>query len=418
MPFIRRRGLTAAAAVIAAVMVTTTACSKSDEAGAKASGETTAQAGAGSDVDTGENEGGGDTTIGGFKLPEGVPTELSGDALQKWKNGGWQDFDDWASKAEDFANPYIEDFWTPERIARAKAQMPTQLPEIADAGNVSKGSNKTTKVWLPDGSVKRQNASKVKATYHKNAAPVGKLFFTTPQGSSVCSAAVVKDPAHPGKSNLVWTAGHCVHAGKGGGWYRNIAFVPSFNNTARLNISQASANYRASNVSPYGLFWADWATTSGTWIKGGNASQGTVAAAYDYAVLHVKPEKGAKSLEERVGSALPVWFNAPAANKVKNMKVRGYPAEAPYDGSKMYHCQGATKRFVLGYSYPSDYPAQYMVGCTLNGGASGGPWFMSHKGRTYLVSNNSLSDRSSFITGPRLGKNAKEVYLATSNKFK
>ena len=113
-----------------------------------------------------------------------------------------------------------------------------------------------------------------------------------------------------------------------------------------------------------------------------------------------------------------MWFNAPAANKVKNMKVRGYPAEAPYDGSKMYHCHGATKRFVLGHSYPSDYPAQYMVGCTMNGGASGGPWFTTYKGRTYLVSNNSLSDRSTFITGPRLGKNAKQVYLATSNKFK
>ena len=72
----------------------------------------------------------------------------------------------------------------------------------------------------------------------------------------------------------------------------------------------------------------------------------------------------------------------------------------------------------LGHSYPSDYPAQYMVGCTMNGGASGGPWFTTYKGRTYLVSNNSLSDRSTFITGPRLGKNAKQVYLATSNKFK
>jgi V8-like Glu-specific endopeptidase len=418
-PSIRRRGLTAAAAVIAAVMVTTTACSKTDDDAAKGSDSTTAQAGAGANVDTGENEGDGDTTIGGFKLPKGVPTELAGDALQKWKDGGWQDFSsNWASKAEDFANPYIEDFWTPERIAEAKAQLPTKLPEIAEAGNTGKGGGKTTKVWLPDGKVKRQQAAKVKATYHRYAPPVGKLFFTTPQGSSVCSAAVVKDPAHPGKSNLVWTAGHCVHAGKGGGWYRNIAFVPSFNNTGKLNINQASRNYRAKNVSPYGIYWANWATTSGNWIKGGAASEGTVAAAYDYAVLHVKPEKGGQSLEERAGSALPVWFNAPAANKVKNMKVRGYPAEAPYDGSKMYHCQGPTKRFVLGYSYPSGYPAQYMVGCTMNGGASGGPWFMSYKGRTYLVSNNSLSDRSTFITGPRLGKNAKQVYLATSNKFK
>jgi hypothetical protein len=96
------------------------------------------------------------------------------------------------------------------------------------------------------------------------------------------------------------------------------------------------------------------------------------------------------------------------------MKVRGYPAEAPYDGSKMYDCRGATKRLVLA----SKTPAQFMIGCTMNGGASGGPWFMSHNGKTYLVSNNSLSDRKTFITGPRLGKNAKQVYLATSRKFK
>ncbi|BBC34240.1 putative lipoprotein [Streptomyces graminofaciens] len=415
-PFIRRRGIAAAAAVIAAVMVTTTACSKTEDEGTKASASSNAESNVDTgDVDTGSD--GGDSKLGDFKLPEGVPTELSADALAQWKNGGWQDFGTWASKAEDFANPYIEDFWTPERIAEAKENM-AQLPSVAEAGTAAKGGGKTTQAWMPDGTVKKQNAAKVKATYHKYAAPVGKLFFTTPQGSSVCSAAVVKDPAHPGKSNMVWTAGHCVHAGKSGGWYRNIAFVPSFNNTAKLNITQASNNYRASSVSPYGIYWADWATTSGSWIKGGDASQGTVAAAYDYAVLHVKPEKGAKSLEERVGTALPVWFNAPAANKVKNMKVRGYPAEAQYDGSKMYHCQGATKRFVLGYSYPSKYPAQYMVGCTMNGGASGGPWFTSYKGKTYLVSNNSLSDRATFITGPRLGKNAKEVYLATSKKFK
>jgi hypothetical protein len=135
-------------------------------------------------------------------------------------------------------------------------------------------------------------------------------------------------------------------------------------------------------------------------------------------VLHVKPEKGGKSLQERLGSALPVWFNAPAANKAKNMKVRGYPAESPYDGSKMYDCRGDTKRFVLGTSTTKQYPAQYMIGCTMNGGASGGPWFLSHNGHTYLVSNNSLSDRKTFITGPRLGANAKQVYLATSNKFK
>jgi V8-like Glu-specific endopeptidase len=45
----------------------------------------------------------------------------------------------------------------------------------------------------------------------------------------VCSGTVITDVNHPGKSNLVWTAGHCVHAGGGGGWYRNIVFVPAYN---------------------------------------------------------------------------------------------------------------------------------------------------------------------------------------------
>lgn len=320
---------------------------------------------------------------------------------------GWKDYSNWASKAEDFANPYIKDFWTPEKMAAAKSSIP-----VAQAGSTSFGSGNGATSYLPDGTVKRKTATKVKATYHHYAAPVGKLFFSSPEGAMVCSAAVVTDPAHPGKSNMVWTAGHCVHAGKGGGWYRNIAFVPSYNNGARLSNRQIT-DPRAKSVSPYGIWWADWATTSSQWIKGGG-HQGNAASAYDYAVLHVKPESGKKSLQERLGSALPVWFNAPAANKVKNMKVRGYPAEAPYDGSKMYDCRGATKRFVLA----SNAPAQFMIGCTMNGGASGGPWFLTHNGRTYLVSNNSLSDRKTFITGPRLGKNAKQVYLATSRKFK
>ncbi|MET7981502.1 MULTISPECIES: hypothetical protein [unclassified Streptomyces] len=403
MPSIRSRTLAAAAAVIAAVMITTTACdSKKDDAGASARPSASAQAGKG--VDTGQDDG--SVSIGGYKLPDGIPTELSGAALDKWKNGGWQDYSHWAAKAEDFANPYIKDFWSPEKMAEAKASIP-----VAQAGSTSSGSGSGATSYLPDGRVTKQTAAKVRGTYHHYAPPVGKMFFSSPQGNMVCSAAVVTDPAHPGKSNLVWTAGHCVHAGKGGGWYRNIAFVPSYNNSASLSSRQIT-DPRAKSVSPYGVWWADWATTSSQWMKGG-AHTGNAASGYDYAVLHVKPENGGKSLQEQLGSALPVWFGAPAANKVKSMKVRGYPAEAPYDGSKMYDCHGATKRFVLA----SSVPAQFMIGCTMNGGASGGPWFMSHNGRTYLVSNNSLSDRKTFITGPHLGDNAKQVYLATSRKF-
>ena len=414
MPSIRSRSFAAAAAVVAAIMVTATACdSKKDDDAAGSQASSSAQADKG--VDTGSDDDAG-TSIGGYKLPEGIPTELSGAALDKWKNGGWKDYSNWASKAEDFANPYIDDFWTPERIAKAKT-VAGDMPTVAKSTNMSSGSGGAVYAYEPDGPVRKYNATRVKSTYHKNAAAVGKLFFSTPEGEYVCSAAVVSDPKHPGKSNMVWTAGHCVHGGKGGGWYRNIAFYPSFNNKGNLNIQQATQNANSRSVSPYGNFWADWAVTSNNWIKGGSGHSGTWASTYDYAVLHVQQPKGHKSLQEQVGSALPVWFNAPAANKVKNMKVRGYPAGAPYEGSKMYDCRGATKRYVLGSSYPSKYPAEYQVGCTMTGGSSGGPWFTSHNGRNYLVSNTSLGGNGA-LTGPRLGPDAKAVYQAMYRKFK
>lgn len=78
-----------------------------------------------------------------------------------------------------------------------------------------------------------------KTPYHRNAAPVGKVFFDSPYGPAVCSGTVIKDVNPPGKSNLVWTAGHCVHAG---GWYRNLVFVPAYNDLGKSEAELSNAN--------------------------------------------------------------------------------------------------------------------------------------------------------------------------------
>jgi hypothetical protein len=129
MPSIRSRTLAAAAVVTAAVMITTTACDgKKGDDGASARPSSSTRAGKGA----GTGQGDGSVSVGGYKLPAGIPTDLSGAALDKWRNGGWKDYSDWASKAEDFANPYIKDFWTPEKMAAAKASIP-----VAQAGSTS-----------------------------------------------------------------------------------------------------------------------------------------------------------------------------------------------------------------------------------------------------------------------------------------
>ncbi len=258
------------------------------------------------------------------------------------------------------------------------------------------------------------DARAVSAPYHANAPEAGKVFFDAPDGTMVCSATVIEDPANPGRSNLVWTAGHCVHAGKEGGWYRNIAFVPSYNDGGLSATELETAGQE--EVAPYGVWWGDWAQTSDQWIEQGSATGGQ-GAPYDFAVIHVTPEQGGdgKSLEETVGSALPVDFDAPAVAEVKSLTATGYPAAAPYDGQTLYQCADAPGRLSINESDPT----MYRIGCTMTGGSSGGGWVATGSdGKPALVSNTSIGPSSAgWLAGPHLGQEAKGVYDSVSEKF-
>ncbi len=376
MPAIRRSAF-ATAAVTAAIALSATAC--------------------------GPNQPNADAKPSASVAPAGQSTQKlpSAQDLQKWKQGDWKKWDHWAHQAADFVNPVIKNLWKPSRMTQAK-DSPNEVPtSIGQDQGVS------------DPAPAPKAAQSVQTPYHNNAAPVGKVFFDTPQGSFVCSGTVVEDPAHPGKSNLVWTAGHCVHAGAKGGWYRNIAFVPSYNDQA-LAASQINGAPQ-SEVAPYGVWWADWAQTSNQWISTGSETGG-YGSPYDFAVLHVKPENATgKSLQETVGAALPVWFNAPAVNQFNSVGAWGYPAAPPYDGQKMFDCVGKPGRLSLDPSMPTEY----RLGCTMTGGSSGGGWFARMPGgQTALVSNTSIGPAdNTWLAGPHLGPEAQGVYQAISQRF-
>ncbi|MGW7433618.1 trypsin-like serine peptidase [Streptomyces sp. NPDC054861] len=384
------RPLLASAAAVAALTLTVTACGPTEEnAGDKPSASATPSAG------------------GKVTIPEDLKDRLKerGIDLDKWRNGEWKnwDRDKWLREAQDYVNPIIEDLWNPDRMREAeRPDKPVEEEDISGDEGVTDPT--------PD----PVRAKAVGTPYHSSAPEAGKVFFDGPQGSMVCSATVVQDPAHPGKSNMVWTAGHCVHAGKKGGWYRNIAFVPSYNDSGKPTSQLENATRE--DVAPYGVWWGEWAQTSEQWIAQGAATGGQ-GAPYDFAVIHVTPEKGGtgKSLEETVGSALPVEFNAPAAPKIAGMTATGYPAGAPFDGQKMYQCQDKPGRL----SVKADQPTMYRIGCTMTGGSSGGGWVAQGKdGKPALVSNTSIGPvTAGWLAGPRLGAEAKGVYDEVSKKY-
>ncbi|TLS47484.1 hypothetical protein FE633_02950 [Streptomyces montanus] len=391
-----RRGpspVLAAVGLATALALTATACESGDDT--NAGGEASASATTG-----------GDDKI---KIPDDFKDRLKehGIDLDQWKGGAWKnwDKDDWLREAGDFINPIIKDLWDPDRMREA---------EDPDQGKGVDDSDLAGDQGVTDPEPAPVKARPVQAAYHDNAPEAGKVFFDSPEGTMVCSATVVEDPAHPGKSNLVWTAGHCVHAGKKGGWYRNIAFVPSYNNDAKSAAELQGVTKE--EVAPYGVWWGDWAQTSDQWIERGGATGGQ-GASYDFAVIHVTPEEGSggKSLEETVGSALPVDFNAPAVAKVGDITATGYPAAKPFDGETMYQCQDKPGRL----SITKAEPTMYRIGCTMTGGSSGGGWVATGSdGKPALVSNTSIGPvTAGWLAGPHLGKEAKGIYDAVSEKF-
>ncbi|GGX80556.1 trypsin-like serine peptidase [Streptomyces anandii] len=385
----------AAVALVSVLALTVTGCNSDD---GKADGAASAAASA---------TGSGGSGDGKIQIPDDIRQKLKehGIDIDKWKGGAWKNWsrDDWLREANDFINPIIKGLWNPDRMRRAK-----DPAKQVDPGDLSGDQGVTDPTPAP------VRAQAVAPTYHANAATAGKVFFDSPEGTMVCSATVVDDPANPGKSNLVWTAGHCVHAGKKGGWYRNIAFVPSYNNDGRGADELRSAPRRT--IAPYGVWWADWAQTSQQWISQGGSTGGQ-GASYDFAVIHVTPEQGSggKSLQETVGAALPVNFDAPAVPKVQSLTATGYPAAAPYDGQRLYRCQDKPGRLSLSATDPT----MYRIGCTMTGGSSGGGWVETGAdGKPALVSNTSIGPvTSGWLAGPRLGPVAKGVYDAASKKF-
>ncbi|MQS15939.1 hypothetical protein F7Q99_27710 [Streptomyces kaniharaensis] len=289
---------------------------------------------------------------------------------------------------------------------QAPAPQPTQAP--GDNGN--------------DPVPNTINAQPVPHPYAKNMAVNGKFLYSDPgdpkpkPGESYkhsCSGTVVADPAHPGKSNLVWTAAHCVHQGKGGTTYGNITFFPGFNTSGAFSNGK---NADVSQVAPYGVWDAVNYVTSPIWKVEGDPHLGTKASQADYAIVRVKPENDTgKSLEEAVGGSVPVWFNAPRDQLM--VTAHGYPSNPPFDGREMEECAGGKP---VRQTIDPAQPPMLIIGCTMTGGSSGGGWTVVKDGKPTLVSNVSLvywpDAPKKTSSGPYLDDVAANLYNFISKK--
>lgn len=398
-PARRRRRARAVAALVAALAVTATACGP-EENGSEGKPEPSRTAAA----PDGKQDFGIPDDLR-KDLPKDLPSSL--EDLDRWRNGEWKnwDRDEWLRRAKQFVNPIIDDLWDPDRMKDADGNdRRVDDSEIDEGGSGGSGEDE----GVTDPTPRRVPAKPVKLPYTKSSPPVGKVFMDTPQGSMVCSGTVVKDPENPGKSNLVATAGHCVHAGKSGGWFRNVVFVPRYNPRGLSEEQLAKAQRK--DVAPDGVWWAKYARTTNHWIQNGSKTGGK-GAPQDFAMMKVRPEdrSSGPSLEETVGKAAEINFGTPRVKSIPGLTPHGYPAAPPFDGTKMLTCSGKPGRLTL----DPRQPTMYRVGCSMTGGSSGGGW-LSPSGRQLLSVTSVGPLEGGWLAGPRLGKEAKGVFEGVS----
>ena len=209
---------------------------------------------------------------------------------------------------------------------------------------------------------------------------VGKLFFNQVDPRDGVTKRFQASAATVGK-NGIWTAGHCVHNGKGqpNGWSTNLVFIPAYKDGA----------------APFGQFTMRQAFCRTAWYQKGNPG----GLYEDMGAAILNPLNG-RTVAQVVG-----WLGF-AWNFARNQvwTSLGYPAEAPFNGLRMFQ---DTAAYANDGNVPGS-PHPIGIGCSMTGGCSGGPWVLGLGSANHVNGHNSYrpNNQPLEIYAPYFGDNA------------
>ncbi|MDO4252882.1 MAG: hypothetical protein Q4C74_06575 [Rothia sp. (in: high G+C Gram-positive bacteria)] len=254
-----------------------------------------------------------------------------------------------------------KEYWTPQRMMAA---LPADLPDSnttvqlsQEQQDSSQASNQPKTIVEPQSAQQntnfstlgRQLATAQTTSFMKVPSATGKVFFSYQGQDFVCSGAAIASQ----RKNVVSTAAHCLHAGRNGGWHSNLVFVPAY--------------YQGQT--PYGVWSGQHSIVDADWYNDEKDEA-------DNGFFRVYPNNEGQQLTSVVGGN-GLRINASPAQQ--QVRVWGWPARLPYNGKVGHFCYSDTQAVL-------EDPKEMFMGCTLNSGASGGPWILdeNEEGQGYV----------------------------------
>jgi len=252
----------------------------------------------------------------------------------------------------------------------SSAPAASQPPASGTAGYWTESRLLDATPWRDPGYQLGQPAS---APPSEESLRVGALFDHDASGDHFCTASVVASPGH----DLLITAAHCIHGGKGGGFRQDIVFIPGY----------------LDGQAPSGIWTPAQLIVPPQWTNSSDPD-------FDLAFIVLKPEDG-KNIEDVLG-ANQLGIDPGYRNMVR---VTGYPssADAPVT------CVNWTSE---------QSPSQLRFECAgFAGGTSGSPWVTHFDSRTrtgtivgVLGGYQEGGDTEAISYSPYLGEEVEQLY--------
>jgi V8-like Glu-specific endopeptidase len=188
---------------------------------------------------------------------------------------------------------------------------------------------------------------------------VGRVFSVQPNGENyACSGTLVDSP----NRSLVWTAGHCIHRGKRGGFHTSVVFVPAYQPRA------------TGQPAPFGVWRAAQLGVPRAWARLGRAdSRKRYRPDLDGGAIVLARDAAGRTLTDALGFSQHISFPHRVRSKVR---LIGYPLAAPFGGEHMTQCGPQRARLRPGSRI------LHRIHCTLGQGMSGGPALRNMNTRT------------------------------------